>query len=315
MTLGVVVGRFQIDMLHEGHKRLFEYVFEKHDQVLVVVGDSVLPTTKNNPLSYGQRRDMLNEYFYKCWYDINLEEFPHVRRLQDHPSDDYWSQNLDALIREHDTEAVLYHSRDSFKAYYTGEFPTFEVPAVDITSATAQREIIGKSEYYEYRDFRRGVIWANQQRFPTPYATVDAAVIRPVDGKWTKRTEGIELLVITKKGMTGLMLPGGFAEIGSTDEADALREVEEETGVIAESPDYVGSFVQNDWRYTSEVDEVRTRLFICDYVSGEPAGNDDADTARWVILQNTKLSEFNHCHHPLILKLVEYLGINLKEEG
>lgn len=46
--VGVVVGRFQVPDIHEGHHSLLEYVLSKHNKVCLVLG--VAPT-RSTPLN------------------------------------------------------------------------------------------------------------------------------------------------------------------------------------------------------------------------------------------------------------------------
>lgn len=306
-TLGVYVGRFQTDTLHEGHLSVLYYMKHNVDRVLIVIGEGPLPTTTNNPLSAAVRRQMLLD-------TLDVEEIEgEVVILKDHPDDDVWSKNLDELILSNyylDEEVALYHSRDTTTSYYTGQYPMKELPEVLGLSSTLRRYYIGKREgVNEDAAFRRGVIWANQNRFPTVYSCVDAAVTFELfDGINT----GTYVLVITKDIAPGYMWPGGFAELNSTDEDDARREVAEETGLDTSffHAEYLGSFTQDDWRYRSEVDEIRTRLFAI-HMAGrklpEVAGADDAATAQWVNIKDLKVEDFNKCHRALFERLLEEL--------
>lgn len=304
-TLGIIVGRFQVDDLHMGHRSIFEYLKHNVDEVLVVLGEGPLPTTANNPLAVKSRQYMIDSYLAEL--DINGISVS----LKDHPDDKIWSQNLDDLIdrwNDHD-EAVIYHSRDTSTEAYTGRHERAILPAVAGLSSTMRRETLGKSANNPSVDFRRGVIWANQNRFPTVYSCVDAAVTFELfDGINT----GTYVLVITKDIAPGYMWPGGFAELNSTDEDDARREVAEETGLDTSffHAEYLGSFTQDDWRYRSEVDEIRTRLFAI-HMAGrklpEVAGADDAATAQWVNIKDLKVEDFNKCHRALFERLLEEL--------
>lgn len=298
MILGVIVGRFQVDQLHEGHKAIIERAMSECDRVLVVIGSGPLGSTTNNPLSYKHRM------FNILWeYGDNMV----IAELMDHPDDEIWSANLDSIISDHTIEddVVLYHGRDSFASHYHGEHKLIEVPEIHLKSATDIRKDIGLYETHGI-EARRGAIWATQNRFPIVYSCVDGAVVHtthPMPGE-----KSHYVLLITKPGVKGYMFPGGFAEIGSTDEKDIEREVLEETGIVAKTHHYIGSFVQDDWRYRGEVDEIRTRLFVLSVVQmKKPTGSDDAETAEWVPWSDIDENSFNPCHRALYGALSDYI--------
>ena len=62
-SLGVVIGRFQVDDLHEGHLDLLSEVAHTNTQLLIIIGLSPCRCTVYNPLDYDTRRRLLLEYF------------------------------------------------------------------------------------------------------------------------------------------------------------------------------------------------------------------------------------------------------------
>lgn len=68
-------------------------------------------------------------------------------------------------------------------------------------------------------------------------------------------------------GQGGRALPGGHLEFGESIIDCALREVEEETGIVVENA-YVGPYT-NDI-FVSENKHYITLFVVCDYKSGEP---------------------------------------------
>ena len=57
---GVIVARFQVAELTEGHKQILDYVLSKgHNQNILFLGVSPTRATKNNPLDYEFTRILL----------------------------------------------------------------------------------------------------------------------------------------------------------------------------------------------------------------------------------------------------------------
>jgi bifunctional NMN adenylyltransferase/nudix hydrolase len=309
-TIGVVVGRFQVDELHVGHQFLINKVRERHNRVLIVLGVGPLPTTCRNPLPFETRKALIQEVY------PDVEVIPMV----EHPSDHIWSLMLDDEIKEFVKafygpeyyNVQLYCSRDGMVDYYTGELPIEQLQSADIgVSATLRRELIAQTPGHT-SEFARGVIWANHNRFPTVYSVVDMAVLRDNTGVLSNERISDELLVITKDHLSGFMLPGGFCDVGSgSHEHDASREVLEETGLVVR-PDnwkYLRSMrITDDWRYRFEVDEMRTSLFFTHRFEGKLAAGDDAATAEFVPVDSLDVSDFNKTHRPLAETVLDYVA-------
>lgn len=273
-SIGVIVGRFQVDKLHEGHLSLIRRVAFKHRHVLVMIGTTVTRGTDTNPLDFATRRELFrNIPLVRDDHTITTMEIP------DHISDVEWSAQLDASVgycaQGHD--AVLYGSRDSFIKHYSGKYPTVILDEVEAPSGTDTRALIGRSPRYS-EDFRAGVIYASQKQYPTSYQTVDVAIFAPRD------RDGYfgRVLLGRKRGETHWRFPGGFVD--PTDEsleAAAKREPKEETGLDVTRVEYLGSFRVNDTRYTRDKHKILTSFFIAE---GEPdleKAGDDLEEVRW----------------------------------
>jgi len=163
--VGVIVGRFQVNELHEAHIDLITSVLNKHDRVLVFLGNSTIRNTLNNPLDYRARRTMI------------ADKFPavEIHYINDNPSDTAWTKNLDKLIGEQllpMQTVTLYGSRDSFLKCYTGKYNTCELEATTFISGTEVRRRVCNN-YPPTADYRAGMIAATAYRFPTAFQTVD----------------------------------------------------------------------------------------------------------------------------------------------
>lgn len=293
--IGVVVGRFQVPNLHQGHKFLINYALQRHDRVLVVIGCSPLPLTRRNPLDYETRAMMIGRYFP----DIV------IARIDDNRSDEVWSNRLDEIISSYFpvNNAILYGSRDCFFGHYKGRHKTELVdvqsdPSGQEYNATDLREAVGPNGSME---FRMGMIYASKLPFPTSYQAVDTAVLNERD----------QTVLLGHKVGDGdkLRFVGGFVDPADCNlERAAKREVIEETGHI-ETADYkyLGSTRISDWRYRGGPNAVMSAFFVAKFIYGRPQAGDDLNAVAWVPLcelEDRIISE----HLPLAKMLTEYLG-------
>lgn len=264
----VVIGRFQVHELHEGHLYVLDQANE-HKKMLVLIG--IAPTTPNamNPLDYPTRERMI-----KASYPDAI-----VLPLPDQPTNSVWGENVDSLIRTvcPMDSVVMYGGRDSFADHYLGQYPVIVTKhhSLPVTGTTI-RQRVGK-EVSGHPEFRRGVIYATQNIRPRLYATVDIAVF-----KYTQ--EGWSVLLGWKKNMPNLWrFPGGFVDMRDKNlEAAARRELNEETSISVEGPLHlVGTYRVKDWR-DQPPDGIMTAFFVGEYTFGSAASaGDDLDTLAW----------------------------------
>lgn len=262
--VGVLIGRFQVADLHDGHRGLIEDVMARHKKVIILLGVAPIVNSTNNPLDFESRKQML------------MHAYPSLTVLyvKDMNDDLRWSQQVDSVIRDvvSPTQSVLlYGSRDSFIRSYLGKFDTHELPTHHQQSGSSLRSEIARMSR-DSADFRAGVIWASRNRYPTSYQAVDIAIFDPSYNK---------LILGHKPNEPGWRLPGGFADPCSPSlEGDAGREALEETGVHVHNLVYVRSFVIDDWRYRNEPDCIKTALFM-GTTWDEPVADDDIDKVQW----------------------------------
>lgn len=291
--VAVIVGRFQVNELHEAHIDLITSVLNKHDRVLLFLGNSTIRNTLNNPLDYRARRTMI------------ADKFPtvEIHYINDNPSDTAWTKNLDKLIGEQllpMQTVTLYGSRDSFLKCYTGKYTTCELEATTFISGTEVRRRVCNN-YPPTADYRAGMIAATAYRFPTAFQTVDIAVVNDKG----------ELLLARKPEEKKWRFIGGFSDPASVSlEEDAKREVQEEAGVEVGNITYLGSTLINDWRYRGEIDKIKTALFVAKYVFGKPEGADDVAEVKWVSINNLTKNDIVETHHVLIDMFNEKFGAN-----
>lgn len=265
-AVGVVVGRFQVHELHEGHIDLLDTVCGRHHKVIVVLG--VAPViTSNNPLDFEARKQMI------------LTKYPNVTvtHLRDTRCDKEWSTKLDQIVRELTVPmqtVVLYGARDSFVKHYSGRLPTQELESERIISmsGTAVRERVRAAAIND-PSFRAGVVFGSLNQWPKVVPTVDIAIFNEDYSK---------ILLARKSGETEYRFVGGYADPRNESyEDDAKREAMEETGLEVGDITYIGSRVIHDWRYASCPDKIRTSLFAAKLIYGAAAANDDIEEVAW----------------------------------
>jgi bifunctional NMN adenylyltransferase/nudix hydrolase len=306
-SVGVVIGRFQIDELHAGHMELLHHAAKINDHVLVLIGTTVVRDSDKNPLDYDTRADMLDHYtgFFNLQYGARVK----ILSIADTFSNELWSDNVDRIIRDNydGFDVTLYGGRDSFIPCYSGQFTVEQIETVEGISATERRkEIIDKP--IRTSEGRRGAIRAIARQYPKVHPTVDIALLRDMapmvafEPNWA-------VLLGRKPNETKWRLIGGFVDPTDDNyEAAALREAKEETGAEGiTSVKCLGSFKINDWRYTREQNKIITSFFRGVYQTGDVKPSDDIAELQWFIITDIKTNrvDINPNHQVLINTLLE----------
>jgi len=293
--VGVIVGRFQVDELHEGHISLIKSIVESHPKVIVFLGLSPCKCTTRNPLDFEARKKMITDAFPNVI----------VLYIMDQYSDVAWSDSLDNQIKNiagPQQSVVLYGSRDSFIKYYSGKYACAELEQTVFVSGTEIRKKISNS-VSGTPEFRKGVIWAVNNQYPKCFPTVDVAILGKVQGK-------LSVLLGKRKVEPKYRFVGGFVAPGETLEDAAFREAKEETCLALRNIRYLKSFVCDDWRYRNELDKITTSLFTGEYNGGTPQPNDDIDQLRWFFLD----SSFNSVIVDEHKEMIEYLQVVMESK-
>jgi bifunctional NMN adenylyltransferase/nudix hydrolase len=306
-SYGVIVGRFQVNDLHDGHMELFRQVKARHNGVIVFIGSHPAGLTKDHPLNFEVRKRMIEAKF---------PDFI-VRELRDTRSDETWSKSLDDAISiaiDGPASFTLYGGRDSFVPHYKGRFKP-----VELTLSLESQKVSGtkiREEYatkvIESSDFRAGMIYSAAQLWPVLLATVDIAIFT---------TDYSQLLLGRKDSdpVGKFRFVGGHAEKPSGSyEADARKETYEETTLDSHKMQYIGSANIPDWRYSTPDRGVRTAFYATTVTSQGARAKDDIVEVRWFKTATLSAGDIVDTHQPLFILLEEFLkekGIVKKEEA
>ncbi len=301
--LGVIIARFQVPYLHNGHRFIIEHALRENDAVLVILGESGGALTNHYPLDHDERRKMVQAAYPEVT----------VARVRDVPDDDAWSTDVDTaigLMYLTDTKVTLYGGPDSFVPHYKGKYRAVQLdvpPGLSGTDLRTGVEPPANGLHPMATAFREGMIYAANLRRPTSFQTVDIAIIDDY-------TNPQHVLMGTRRGDDGLRFPGGFVD--PTDESleyAARREAAEEVPhLTADGHTYLGSYRIDDFRYRNAPDKVMTALFIAYYQHGAVEAGDDFKEARWVPL-NDLIQVVASLHRPLADRVVEYITPTMRK--
>lgn len=298
--VGVIVGRFQVDELHEGHRNLIEFVLNRHKRTVIFLGLAPTKSTYNNPLDFESRKQMISEAYPEIL----------VLYIKDCPSDVIWSKQLDEQLGDvlsPEQTVTLYGSRDSFIRYYFGRHQCYELEQTVFISGKEQRKAVRNAARASSKDFRAGAIWATSNQYPRALPTVDIAILNDTQTK---------LLLAKKPTESAYRFVGGFVGPEETLEAAARREVAEETHLEITDPQFITSIVVDDWRYKGERDNILTTLFYAQKMFGAPTPDDDISELRWFNISDTGDIEFEDetivpTHQPLVEAFTKFYNMKL----
>lgn len=306
--LGVIVGRFQVPRLHDGHRFIVQHALQ-HQRSLIVVGVHPFLLNRDHPLDFAARKAMIQD----AYPDVM------VSPLMDCPTDEEWSERLDQLIQSVQPvgDVTIYGGRDSFIPYYHGRYKTQAIESVTDHSGTNERMKVAHVTR-PTEDFRRGMIAAAHGRFPRVNMAVDITMLMPIDESQIRivepGTNNFAFLNGRRRSDNGKWrLIGGFVDVDDDSlESAAKRELREESGLIAEHPlYYVGSYHIDDWRNVKDM-VTKSAFFVTGYFSGKAVAGDDIDEVRWTPLNKREIEygNFVEAHKNMLFELCEWVERN-----
>jgi bifunctional NMN adenylyltransferase/nudix hydrolase len=266
IEIGVIIGRFQTNTLHEGHLNLISHVLSNHKKTIILLGVSRIQNTKKNPLDFASRKAMIQKLYPSVV----------ILPIMDQRSNEKWSQDVDNAISLPfgEKKAIIYGSRDSFIPFYSGKNHVIELESSQDHNATNIRAEVAK-EVLDSSEFRAGVIYSTFNQRPVTYPTVDVVVH---DGKGN-------ILLAKKPHEQYWRFVGGFVDrTDKSYEEAAYRELSEETGgnLNVTNARYIASIKVEDWRYKKEESGIMTTLFLMDKLWGSAKASDDIAEVSWI---------------------------------
>lgn len=241
--LGVLIGRFQVPEMHEGHRFIVRQMLEQCDQVLVLFGSANRTRSVKNPFTYRERQQ------------ATLKLFPGILTapLNDYLyNDSQWMADVAATIEdcreglchEYETgnvEVVLYgHHKDGND--YLKWFPQYQYvninSDIDISGTEVRNSVMhmlpesvqADAQYFaKERDTFKNYPYPGSLNICCGDAVVECLG---------------HILLIKRKftpGAGNWALPGGHKNTNETFLQCALRELQEETNLRIPEPVLLGS--------------------------------------------------------------------------
>jgi bifunctional NMN adenylyltransferase/nudix hydrolase len=282
-NIGVLVARFQVDELHEEHRSLIDNISENHGKIIIFLGLSPMKCTRNNPLDFEARKQMI------------LERYPDstVLYIKDIGNSKIWSKNLDDKIGEiagPTSTVTLYGGRESFINHYHGKYKTCEV----LQTVYQSRNGVGRKVSNKVKasfDFRTGVLWATHNQYPKIIPSVDIAI-------WGEEKDS--LLMAKRENSDKYRFIGGIVKELSAYDAVISKEVSKKSCIKVSDPICIGSFPIDDWRFRRELDGIVTTFFEAVHVSGHPTPMDNVTELKWFESDVISTKDIDEEHWPLL---------------
>ena len=117
--------------------------------------------------------------------------------------------------------------------------------------------------------------------------------------------QAVKVLLVHRPRYDDWSFPKGKLEPGETHHGAALREVEEETGLVCHTGEELPEVHYHDRKDRPK----RVRYWAMQVVSGEFAPNDEVDEVRWVLLDDAA-ELLSYLHDEIVLDGLRQLQVN-----
>ena len=176
---GVIVGRFQVPELTEGHKHLFVKACLTFKKIIIILGDTkTFPSgykrmDSHDPYSFELRKTMILEWANE--YTMLQDKLYGIYKIEDIGNLGLWNEKLDQMLEFlGEKDYVMVGSRDSFAQGYRGKYPVHIIESDDEfknISGTEERQHLYKtyaelirSEGNVSSEFRKGILWGLMEK-------------------------------------------------------------------------------------------------------------------------------------------------------
>lgn len=294
-TFTVVLTYFQnINLTKEDVSYLMS-IKPESGSMLAILDVKKGASTAEQPLRPNQRKDILRGH--KKIFDAGVTEHLHIR------DNERWSALLDETIANNTpkgTTCVQLYLPNTLADKYTGEY-----------EVTRMKDILGLTDVSKplsvkpstSNDFRQGIMFAEQRRFPLVYSTVDIALVNPTCDF---------VLLGRKPNEKKWRFPGGFVDPTDASKEDAwYRELSEEVpeGVEGLSDiEYVKSGIIPDCRYPGR-DKIMTTMFasIAHFQVDNLKAGDDLCEVKLFKIDDNLFDIITEDHHAMLESFMEWV--------
>lgn len=239
MKTGLFIGRFQ--PFHNGHAAVIAQMLNEVDKIIIGIGTPQLHHTFHNPLTIGERKDMIRWEFKNAIDDGRITCVP----IADIYDAENWVNHVESLVSEFQ---VVYTNNNIVENLFKDK--GYEVKNITDTpdiSSTRIRDMMikRKSDWVDYVPLKIGFFLV-KMKISTRLRDIYAKYLRPAVTCDTiiKHKDGIVFIKRKNEPFKNFWaLPGGFMEAGKENaEECAIREVREETSLKITNPKLFGVY-------------------------------------------------------------------------